>query len=378
MLTRPAASGAPADERVSRALILLLLASRTAVAVYAVCVEAINLTAYQQPGLALAAVVLALIASAAGGISAWRRQAVSAEGAVADALAAVLVLLALTLAIHPAERTGSLNWALAYSVSCASWLALGPVRWWRALLACLLGVVYGLSVVRHGDQMAIMVTATANALSPPLYFAIAAAVFRVMYRVAHEINVGQETERRELGEAARLRERERLFQEMHRPVLAVLDAIASAEAPEAQLRARAYAEATALRHAFADPAQASAPGLRARLASLAGNHARSGWTIRVVDDEVTAEPSAAITQALGDAVAGLLGEATAAPVPGQIRIRVQCDDSGTGIVLRITGCEELAEVAVSRTRARLAVASGTVSLAPALSGEHRVMLWAPP
>jgi hypothetical protein len=89
-------------------------------------------TAYQRPALAAAAVAAALIASAAGGIRAWRRQAVSAQGAVADALAAIFVLLALSLAIRPAERAGSLNWALAYSVSCASWMAVGAVRWWLA------------------------------------------------------------------------------------------------------------------------------------------------------------------------------------------------------------------------------------------------------
>lgn len=372
------ASDVPADDRVSRALILLLLASRTAVAMYAVCVEIINLTAYQRPVLAVAAAAAALIASVAGGILAWHRQAVSARGGVADTIAAILVLLVLSLAIRPADRTGSLNWALAYAVSCAIWLALGPVRWWRALLACLLGVIYGVSVVRHGDETATTVTAVVNALSPPLYFAIAAAVFRVMYRVAQEIDTGQETERRELGEAARLGERERLFQEMHQPVLAVLDAIASAGAPEAELRARAYVEAAALRHAFSGPAQASVPGLRTRLVSLAEDHACTGWTIRVIDEEMTAEPPTAITQALADAVAGLLGEAIAAPVPGQIRIRVQCDGTSTSIVLRITGCEGLTESAISRARACMTVASGTVSLAPALTGEHRVLLWAPP
>lgn len=370
MLTPPTQA---AGERVSRALILLLLASRVAVSVYAVCVEAINRTAYQRQGLAVAALVLALIASAGGGALAWRRQTVSGLGAIADTLVAVLVLLALSLAIRPADRTGSLNWALAYSVSCASWLALGRVRWWRALLVCALGLSYALGIPRHGAGAAATVTALVNALSPPLYFAIASAVFRVVHHVAREIDNGQEAERRELGETSRLRERERLFREMHRPVLAVLDAIASAAAPDAELRARAYAEATALRHAFAS----HAPGLLTRLASLVKDRAGDGWMIRIVDDEVTAEPPAEISQALGDAVAGLLGEAAAAaPVPGQIRIRVRCDDSGTGIAVRITGCQALPESALAR--ARLALGSGTVSLAPALAGEHRVLLWAPP
>jgi hypothetical protein len=165
---------------------------------------------------------------------------------------------------------------------------------------------------------------------------------------------------------------------MHQPVLAVLEAIASAAAPEAELRARAYAEAAVLRHAFADPAQEPAPCPRTQLALLVREHVGNGWAIRLVDDEVMAEPSAAITQALCGAIAGLLGETAATPVPGKVRIRVQCDDSGTGIVVRITGCEELAESVVSQARACLALASGTVSLAPALSGEQRVLLWAPP
>jgi hypothetical protein len=165
---------------------------------------------------------------------------------------------------------------------------------------------------------------------------------------------------------------------MHQPVLAVLDAIASGGMPAGQLRARAYAEAAALRQVFADPARVPAAGLQVRLASLVEDHAHTGWTIRLVDEEVTAEPPTVMTQAISDVLAGLLSETITASVPGQIRIRVSCDDSGTTIVLRITGCEKLAESAVSRAGARLAMASGTVSLAPALPGEHRILLWAPP
>jgi hypothetical protein len=378
MLTQQATSGAPAGERVRRALILLLLASRAAVMVYAFCVEAMNLTAYQRPGLAVAGLVLALFASAGGAIRAWHRQAVSPVGAVADSLAAMLVLLVLSTAIWPAERMGSLNWALAYSVSCASWLALGELRWWRVLLAGLLGVSYGIGALRQDAAAATMVTAAVNALSPPLYFGIAVAVFRAMYLIAREIDTSQEIERRELGEAARLRERERLFIEVHQPVLAVLDTIASCGAPNAELRARAYSEAAALRNAFADPWQAPASSLRAQLAALVRVHAGNGLTIRVVDDEVTAEPPTAITRALMDAVAGLLGEAAVVSIPSQIRIRIQSDDTGTGVVIRISGSGELADSAIGQARALLAPASGTVFAAPALSGEHRVSLWAPP
>lgn len=378
MLTQPATSGAAAGDRVSHGLILLLLASRVAVAVYAVCVEAVNRTAYQRPGLAVAALVLALIASAAGGALAWRRQAIPAAGAAADSLAAIVVLLALSIAIRPADRTGSLNWALGYSVSCASWLALGALSWWRVLLSGLLGVSYAIGVLGHDAAAATIVTAAVNALSPALYFGVATAVFRVMHHVTREIDAGQETERRELGEAAWLGERERLFREIHQPVLAVLDAITSADAPEPELRARAHAAAAELRDAFADPGQVRAPGLRVQLAALVTAHAGRGWTIRVVDDEVTTEPSAMATRALTDAVAGLLGETALGPVPVQVLIRVQCDDTGTGIVVRITGCADLPESAIDRARGCLALASGIVSAAPALAGEHRLSLWAPP
>jgi hypothetical protein len=374
----PAGPGRRAGQRAERALVLLLLASRAAVCLYAASVAAINTSAYRRPGLAVAAVLVALAASTVEGVIVWRRQAVGAVTAVTDTMAAAAVLLALSAAIRPLDRMGSLNWALAYSVSCASWLALGRLRWWRACLASLLGAIYGVSVLAGGGPAATTITAVVNAVSPPLYFAIAAALFHVLRRIARAIDADLQTERRQRGESACLRERERLYRELHPPVLAVLDAIAFGTATDAELRARASAEAAALRQAFADPQQVPARGLTTGLASAIADRVGTGWTVRLVDEEMAAEPPPGVSQALSQAVAGLLGEASAAHPPGQIRIQVRCDDSGTSIVVRITGCAELGESAVDRARTCLAAVAGTASLRPALSGERRVMLWTPP
>jgi hypothetical protein len=211
---------------------------------------------------------------------------------------------------------------------------------------------------------------------------LAAAIFYVLRRIAQEIDAGQETEQRQHGESARLHERERLFREVHQPVLAVLDAIASGAAPEAELSARARAEAAALRRAFDGSRQALADGLQAQVASLIESlikeHAGNGWTVRLVDEEMTVEPRPAVAAALRDAIAGLLEAATATPGPGQIRIRIQCDDGGTSVVVRVTGCGQFADAALGRARACLAGVAGSASLAPALHGEDRVVLWVPP
>src|SRR5262249_60377742 len=114
----------PAGERVGRARVLLLLASRAACCLYAVAVTVINLPGYHRPVLAVVAVSLALLASAGLGVALWRRQAVSGALPLLDAGLGALILVLLALAIAARDRPGSLNGALAYAVSCASGLPL--------------------------------------------------------------------------------------------------------------------------------------------------------------------------------------------------------------------------------------------------------------
>src|SRR5262249_41042273 len=141
---RTEVAASPRDERT---LTLLALASRTGYCLYAVAVVVLNITDYRRPGLVTGALLLALLSSAWLGVQVWRRQTVPVRVALLDTAIAVLVLLLVTAAIKSPGQPGSLNWALAYAVACAMWLALGPGLRWRAWLAFLLGAAYGMSVL---------------------------------------------------------------------------------------------------------------------------------------------------------------------------------------------------------------------------------------
>jgi hypothetical protein len=377
MLSRPAGLTAPVTERAGRSLVFLLLASRAICCAYAGTVVAMNIIGYQRPRLAIAALLLALSASVASGALAWRDQAVPDTAGLLDTATAALVQIILMLAIRPADRIGSLNWALAYSVSCASWLALGKLRWWRALLACLLGAAYGVGALSERPGTAMSVTALVNAVSPPLYFGIAAAVFTVVLRIATELDGGLLTEQRQLGEAARLAERQRLFRHVHRRVLASLDVLALGALPATELRVRAQAEARALRRAFADPAGLPADGFQVLLADLITTRVRDGWMIHVVDDELHAAPATAAARALIAAIAELIAEITATGGTGQIHIHAWGDNDATSVIVRVTGTRQLAESGLDRARTCLAAVAGTVSRNPSLRGESRILLRAP-
>ena len=369
----------PAGERVGRARVLLLLASRAACCLYAVAVTVINLPGYHRPAFAVAAVSLALLASAGLGVALWRRQAASGALPLLDAGLGALILVLMALAIAARDRPGSLNWALAYAVSCASWLALA--RSWRsgAALATMLGAVYWASAVGGwpGRGAALTVTALVNAASPPLYLGISVAVFWIMRRVAAEIDTTQARERGQRRELAALAERERLVREVHQSVLAVLDLIASGSVPEAELRARACAEAIALRRTFSEPDQNGHGDLRARLVSLARERAGVGWVIDLVDDEMEAEPPPAAAAALQCALAELVGGAAPGGGSGLVRVRVQASSDGAELVVRLQGQAYGLAGAFERASAWLADVAGTAEFERALAGESRVLLRAP-
>jgi signal transduction histidine kinase len=368
----------PAGERVSQARVLLLLASRAACCLYAIAVTGINLPGYRSPVLAVAALSLALAASAGLGLL-WRRQAARGVLTLLDTGLGVLTLVMLALAIAPQNRAGSLNWALAYAVSCASWLALARGRRSGAALACVLGAAYWASVVggSPGPDAALSVTALVNAVSPPLYFGISAAVFAGTRRVAAEIDASQAVERGQWREMAALAERERLVREVHQSVLAVLDLITSGRVPQAELRARACAEAMTLRRAFSDPDRPGRGDLRARLVSLARERARAGWVIHVVDDEMEAEPPPAAAAALHCALAELVDGAVPGGGPGLVRVRVQASSDGAELVIRLQGQAHGLAGAFERASAWLDGVAGTAEFERALAGESRVLLRAP-
>ena len=395
--TEPAVAGMmPVSVRPDRALLLLGLASRTAYLLYASVVVLLSLADYQHPGLAGAALAVAVFVSAGLGLRVWREQAFSGLVAVLDAAAALVVLVLVAAALRYPDRYGGLNWALTYAVACAVWLGLGGRLSWRIWPACVLGVVYGVTALRgSGVTPAMAVTVAVNGASIPMYFGIAATVTWVVRRVAGQIAARQAQEQAQRRDLAALAERERLVGEVHRSVLATLEEIASGQVPWAVLRGQAKAQVSGLRAAFGAPSGAAgSPGasgppvaggpsgasaggcLRALLAGLAWDRSGDGWRIDVVDEDLTGEPAAAASGALRDALAELIAGMAPEGCP-PVRAQVRAADGGTELVARIPRDERAMTGPVAAARARLAGAGGTAEPMPACPGEVRVLLRVP-
>jgi signal transduction histidine kinase len=367
--------------RPERTLTMLALASRAAYCLYSAAVVALNLAGYRRPALAVAALVVALASSAWLGARVYRARTVSAPVAVLDTAVAAAVLIMVAAAIAPSGRTGSLNWALAYAVACAFWLAFGEGRTLRAVLACALGIVYGVSVL-HGAQAgtAVIITAVVNAASPPMYFGIAAAVSWVMHRTSAEVSAARELEQRQRRELAALAERGRLVREVHGSVLATLDSIAARQRPWEELRGRARAEVSALRATLSGTVGAGPAdplGLRGRLACLIRDRAGQGWRIDLVDDEIERDPPPEVIEALCAALAELTEGSP--PPDGLSRVRAQSCAAAAhaDVLIRVPVCGQAIAGLVGQARSRLTTVGGTAELERALPGEVRVRLRAP-
>jgi hypothetical protein len=369
-----------AGAREERTLTLLALASRAGYCLYAAAVVVLNIADYQRPGLVAGALILALLSSAWLGAQVWRSQTVPGRVALLDTGVAALVLLLVAAAIRSPGQPGSLNWALAYAVACAMWLALGHGLRWRAWLAVLLGAVYGVSVLAlaSGADTALVITAVVNAASPPMYFGIAAAITWVVHRIAAEMAAEHAVEQRQQRDLAALAERERLVGQVHRSVLATLDLVASGQAPWHELRGRARAEVIALRGAFREP-DVRGPDvrgdLRSALTTLAGDRASAGWRIELIDEELDAEPPPAVTRAMRDALAELI--AGPAPGDGLARVQIRASEAGAEVLARVPTPEPAVTAAITRAQDRLAPVAGTATPEPALPGEVRVRLRVP-
>jgi hypothetical protein len=379
-VTGPAGTGRmrlPGPVRGERTLALFALASRTAYCGYCAATVVLNIADYQRPGLAAAALLLALLVSVGLGVQVWRAQTVSGGVALLDTGVAAVVLVLVAAAIRTPDQAGSRNWALAYAVAAATWLAFGRGLRWRAGLACALGAVYGVTVLIPvaAPSAALIITAVVNAASPPMYFGIAAAFSWVLHRIAAEMAAEHALEQRQQRDLAALGERERLVGQVHRSVLATLEEIASGHATWEELRGRARTEVMALRGAFSEPDGSRArDGLRARLTAVAAGRAGAGWRVELIDEELETEPPAVVTQALCDALAELI----AGPAPGgPVRAQVLADGSRAEVLVRMPGDEPALAAAIARAGARLAEVAGTAEPAPALRGEVRMRLWSP-
>ena len=380
VVTGPAGTGRmrlPGVRRDERTLALFALASRTAYCGYCAATMVLNIAGYQRPSLAAAALLLALLVSTGLGVQVWRAQTVSGRVAVLDTGVAAVVLVLVAAAIRTPDQAGSRNWALAYAVACATWLAFGRGLRWRAGLACALGAVYGVTVLIPvaAPSAALIITAVVNAASPPMYFGIAAAFTWVLHRIVAEMAAEHALEQCQRRDLAALGERERLVSQVHRSVLATLEEIASGQAPWEEVRGRARAEVMALRGAFSEPDGSRArDGLRARLTALAAGRAADGWRIELIDEELETEPPAAVTHALCDALAELIDGPA---IGGPVRVQVLADGSSAELLVRLPGGEQALAGAIARARARLAGVAGTVEPVPALRGEVRLRLRVP-
>jgi hypothetical protein len=376
-LTRAGRAKVKAGARDERTLTLLALASRAGYCLYAAAVVMLNIADYQRPGLAAGALMLALLSSAWLSAQVWRGQSVPGWVALLDTAVAALVLLLVAAAIKSPDQPGSLNWALAYAVACAMWLALGPGLRWRSWLAVLLGAVYGVSALAlaSGADTALIITAVVNAASPPMYFGIAAAITWVVHRIATEMAAEHAVEQRQQHDLAALAERERLVGQVHRSVLATLDLVASGQRPWDELRGHAQAEVIALRGAFREP---DAGGdLRSALTTLAGDRAGAGWRIELIDEELDTEPPPAVTGALRDALAELIAGPAPGDGPGLVRTQIRASGAGAELLVRVPAPEPAMTAAITRAQDHLAPVAGTATSEPALPGEVRVRLRVP-
>jgi hypothetical protein len=376
MLTDADPESAPALSRVDRAIVLGVLAIRAGYCSYAVLVTVVNFAGYARPVLAAVALLAALASSAIHGYCLWLRKGLHGMVAVSDTAVAVLALVLVSSALSGGERAGSLNWALAYAVGCAIWLGLG--RSWREMLglASALGLAYAATVLAGGPRLdaAQAVTAFVNAISPPIFFGTAVAVFGLVRGIAEQTDATHAVERGQRREAAALVERQRMFQEVHKQVVTTLELIADGQVPATVIRARARSEAGFIRQIFS-PSQGirNQPDLRARLAGLTRRKASQGWAVELIDEELEREPAPGMAEALCEACEALLHENGSAG-GGHARIRVLSAEGRARLMIRLSGTASVHHLALDRARARIAEVSGCVELKAALQGETRVMM----
>jgi hypothetical protein len=379
MLNVPVEGSQDTELRFERAAAAAILVTRAGYSLYAVGVVGLNVSQYERPGLAEAMVGLALAGSTLLGFVVLKQGAVAAWLAIADASLAGLVLAGVSLALAPVERAGSLNWALAYSVGCAIWLGYSRQLWLGVMLAVILSAVYlraALSGVANAEP-ALTVTAIVNAMSPVLYFGLAALVFRLMRTLAIRTDQLHAEEKRQRRGVIELEERERLFHAVHEPVTEALSLVADAAVDEREVRDRARLGAWTLRRTMTalGGAVAKSP-LRERLNDWATSCARRGQRVAVIDEELFVEPSAKVVEAVMSALETLVPKDR--QIAPSIRARLASDERGMEVGLRWRAEPHRQLAPVAEVRTLLAPVRGTINLRPGLDGELSVILKVPP
>jgi signal transduction histidine kinase len=368
------APGAPIAARVRHAMVIGIIVIRAAYCVYAVGVVASNTSAYRPPELAVAILWTALAASAGLGFLIWRRDGVPLVIGLVDAAVGALVLVGLALALASADRAGSRNWANAYAVGSAIWLAFETGHW-RARLAAAsgLGLLYAAGALIGSPQSSAAVVATiVNSISPTIYFGIAMIVFVMIRRLAENADAAFELRRRREREATELATREQRFRPIYESVIVALEQVANPYVPDAVARARAQAEVRHLRIAVLGMhAPAGASSLRHRMAELARHRTALGCTVEVVDEELVDEPPRATSDAICAALDLVLPAGGCSP-DRRTWLRARSDARWVEVSIRMPA--EGSELTFERARNRLAAIGGVLECAPSLTGERRLIL----
>jgi hypothetical protein len=379
LLTTSPAPAISAGERIERAAVLAILAARAGYCLYGAGVVGLNLSSFRSPWLAVSALFVALVSSGGlGAVVLWKRS-VSALVAIADTAIGSSVLIAVSIALAPPERVRSLNWALAYAVGCAIWLGFSRRPAMAAVMAAGLSIAYGIGAMSGSSwsDEGLTVTAFVNAISPLVYFTIAWVVFKLVRELAGRTDRMQVLERKQRREAASLRERERLFADVHEPVAAALELVAEEVAPGAEIRRRATSEAISLRHALAvlnDPGGDS--GLRGGLVHLVRAAARQGRPVNLTDAEITREPPPAVSETVRTALEALLDSA-AVDSNRETWVRAASDERGVQVVVRLHGSLASYGSAIDRAGALLDRVSGLIEEMPLLGDEARLVIRVP-
>jgi hypothetical protein len=367
-----------AQVRFERAAAAAVLVMRAGYCLYAVGVVGLNLSQFEKPALVQAMVALALAGSTLLGLVVFQQGAVTSWLSIADAFIAALVLTGVSLALAPDQRAGSLNWALAYSVGCAIWLGFSRRLWLGMALATVLSAVYLQSALgwTPNPEPALKVTAAVNAVSPLLYFGLAAMAFRLIRTLAIRTDQLHSRDKRQRRDVAELAERERIFREVHEPVTEALRLVADVGADEREARRLARLGVVRLRRTL-DLLGRAVPrsGLRTRLDDWAASRAGFGQLLDFTDEEMSVEPSTNVIEALAAALETLIPKDHQAT--SRVHVRLASDESRVEVGVRLEGETHQYAPAIEQVRTLLAPVTGTIELRRALQKEVRVVLTAP-
>lgn len=339
MRTDPGGDAQPnAPGQLRQAKLLLWLAIRLVHLGQGAISVGVGWSAYREPRVALAVLVVAVAESATIARLDLRRGRLLPGLAMLDTILSAAALVAVGFAMPMRDRTTSLDWMLPYAVGAVVGLALCE-RAWRGIVASLaLALTYvgsTLADARHGAGS--RATVVANAASFPGFFTIVALVSHFADHMADALDHARQAAIESGERLAVLRERRRSQRLIHDSALQTLEAIASGRfVEEHAMRAQARLEATRLR---AELTGATSEGaLALRVAEVIYEvEAANGLRVELVGTPGLLEPPYAVGDALLAATReALVNVAKHAGVVHAV-VRVRSQGEGVEIVVRDEG-----------------------------------------